>query len=130
MEKDITFDFDITTDIKEIEFPMPELSRILGIILDNAIEATNKTKNKYIRLEMRFDNRKCADIIKITNTYISDNPINIEDIYKKGVSSKDVKSGIGLWEVKKIVKKVYNSQIYASVDKNKFTQNIIIEKLD
>ena len=42
---DITMDLEVITDVKEISFPMPELSRILGILLDNAIEASEKLKD-------------------------------------------------------------------------------------
>lgn len=129
MEADIKFELDIVTNIKEISFPMPELSRILGIILDNAIEATSKTDNKYMKLEMKYDARKDADIIKVYNTYDTNIDINLKDIYKKGVSSKKVKSGIGLWEVKKLIDKSKNSQIYASLEHGMFVQNIIIEKV-
>lgn len=129
MEADIKFELDIVTNIKEISFPMPELSRILGIVLDNAIEATSKTDNKYMKLEMKYDARKDADIIKVYNTYDTNIDINLKDIYKKGVSSKKVKSGIGLWEVKKLIDKSKNSQIYASLEHDMFVQNIIIEKV-
>lgn len=129
IEKDIKFEFDITTNISKINFSMPDLSRILGIILDNAIEATTKLENnRYIKLEMRFDNKKCADIIRVYNTYDTSISINTQDIFKKGYSSKEVKSGIGLWEVKKLIDKSKHSQIYASIEKDKFIQNIIIEK--
>lgn len=129
IENNIKFDLDIATNIAEINFSMPDLSRILGILLDNAIEATSKLENnKYIKLEMRFDNKKYADVIRIYNTYDTNVQINTSDIFKKGYSSKKVKSGIGLWEVQKLIKKSGNSQIFACVEKEKFIQNIIIEK--
>ncbi len=128
MEKDIKIEFDITSNIKEICFPMPELSRILGILLDNAIEATTKIDNKYIKIEFKFDKRKCSDIIRIINTYDTNIDINLKNIFKKGVSSKKVKSGIGLWEVKKLVSKQKNSQIFSSIENGKFIQTITIEK--
>lgn len=129
IDKDIKFELDISTNISKINFSMPDLSRILGIILDNAMEATSKLeKGKYIKLEMRYESKKCADIIRVYNTYDTNVHINIQDIFKKGYSSKEVKSGIGLWEVKKLINKSGNSQIYANLDKNLFIQNIIIEK--
>lgn len=130
MKHDISFDFDIIANIKEIDFPMPELSRILGIFLDNAIEATQNLENKYIRLEMKFNNRKCADIIRIINTFDTNVQLDLNKIYDKDFSTKEVKSGVGLWEVKKIVNKNPNSQVYATIQNNKFIQNLIIEKLD
>ena len=129
-KEDITFEFDVTINIAQIQFPMPNLSRILGILLDNAIEATRKANSKYVRLEFKYDKRKCADIIKVINTYDTNININLNEIYNKGFSTKEVKSGIGLWEVKKLVNKNKNSQIYATIENNKFVQNLIIEKVD
>lgn len=128
VDKEITVDLDVTCDFTKISFPMPELSRILGILLDNAIEATQKSDNKYIRFEARYDARKNADIIRIFNTYDSTINVDLNKIYEKGVSSKKVKSGIGLWEVKKLVKKNKNSQIYATIENGKFIENLIIER--
>ena len=128
MEKDIKVEFEITSNIKEICFPMPELSRILGILLDNAIEATMKAKNKYVKIEFKFDKRKYSDTIRIINTYDTNIDINLKEIFKKGVSSKEIKSGIGLWEVKKLISKQKNSQIYSSIEADKFIQTIVIEK--
>ena len=106
-----------------------DIYALLGNILDNAMEATTKLeKGRYIKLEMRFDNKKCADIIRVYNTYDTSININTKDVFKKGYSSKEVKSGIGLWEVKKLIDKSGNSQIYASIEKNQFIQNIIIEQ--
>ena len=128
-EKDIPMELDVTTNIKDISFDMPLLSRILGIFLDNAIEATSKTENSFIRLEMRFDKKKCADIIRVYNTYDQKIQINLQDIYEKGFSTKKVKSGIGLWEVKKIVTKNKHSQVFATIEHGKFVQNLIIERI-
>lgn len=129
-KEDITFDFDVLTNIAKINFSKPDLSRILGILLDNAIEATKKAEKPYIRLEMRFDKRKNADLIRIFNTYDTNIQIDLNRIYEKGFSTKEVKSGIGLWEVKKLIDKSKNSQIYATISNNMFVQNIIIEKTE
>jgi len=129
-EKNITFDLDIVTNVATINFPVPDLSRILGILLDNAIEATLKSQDPYIRLEMHYDKRKCADVIKIYNTYDTSINIEIDNIFKKGYSTKEVKSGIGLWEVKKLISKKPHSQIIPAIEGDKFVQTIIIEKSD
>lgn len=91
-KENITFDFDIMTDIAKIQFSKPDLSRILGILLDNALEATKKAQKPYIRLEMKFDNRKNADIIRVVNTYDTNITIDVNRIYEKGFSTKEVKS--------------------------------------
>jgi two-component system, LytTR family, sensor histidine kinase AgrC len=126
-ESNITMDLDVTVSFKDINFPMAELSRIFGILLDNAIEATGKCDNKYIRLEIKYVSRKNATIIRIVNTYDTSVKIDLSSIYLKGYSSKKVKSGLGLWEASKIVSRYKHSQIYATIENNKFVQNIIIE---
>ncbi len=128
MEKNITFNFNIACDLNDINFPKPELTRILGILIDNAIEATEQTEKKYINLEIIFDDKKYADIIKISNTYDEAKSIDTNLIFEKGFSTKEVRSGIGLWEVKKLISKNSNSQIITTIENNKFIQTIIIEK--
>lgn len=127
-EKNIKMDLDVSISFKEISFPMPELSRILGILLDNAIEAAEKISEKYILFEAKFFKKKNATVIRVCNTYDTSININLDEIYKKGVSSKKVKSGLGLWEVKKIINRHKNSQIYTTIENNKFIQNIVIEE--
>lgn len=127
-EKEITIDLDITSNIKEINFSMPDLSRVLGILLDNSIEATSQINNKYIKLEIKYDFKKNADIIRIINTFDNSSTIEVDRIFDKGFSTKAIKSGLGLWEVKRIIKKFSNSQIFSAIENNKFIQSIIIEK--
>lgn len=129
LERNISFELDIICNMQDIQFAKPELSRIIGILLDNAMEATEQAPEKYMRLEMKYDNRKNSDVIRVINTYDTNLKIDLNNIYRKGVSSKKVKSGIGLWEVKNLIKKQRNSQIYATIEGNKFVQNIIIEKI-
>lgn len=68
------------------------LSRILGILLDNAIEAANTSKEKQILLEVApipsFDNSKKIANIIIENSYANKN-IDLDKICEKGFSSKD-----------------------------------------
>lgn len=123
----ILFDLDVTSKISDLHFPIDQLYRIFGILLDNAIEATNKAKEKYIKLEIHFNKKKNAQVIKIYNTYDTNINIDLEKIYEKGYSSKEVKSGIGLWEVKKFIDGHKKSQIFATIEGNMFVQNIIIE---
>ena len=127
-ENNISFDIEIITDVKDINFSKIDLSRILGILLDNALEATRKAKEQYIKLEMRFDNRRNADIIRVLNSYDTNLQIDTNQIFDKGVSSKEIKSGIGLWEVKKIISKNKHSQIFANIENGKFIQTLIIKK--
>ncbi len=127
IEQGIKFEIDSTVDYTTIDFPMPNLSRILGILIDNAMEACLKSEEKYIRIEVKYNTLKEATVFRIYNTIANDITIDLSKIYDKGYSTKEVKSGIGLWEVKKLIKRQKNSQIFASIENNKFLQTIIIE---
>ncbi|MEG1141708.1 MAG: GHKL domain-containing protein [Clostridia bacterium] len=127
-EKNILMELEVVSSFKDIDFPMTELSRIVGVLLDNAIEATENANEKFVKFEFRFDPKKNAHVLKIHNTYDIRIDIDLLKIYEKGYSTKKVKSGIGLWEVKKIIKRYKNSQIFASIRNEKFIQTIIIEK--
>ena len=81
-----------------------EFCRILGILLDNAIEAAMECEDKRVNLKfLRKDNKKIAIV---ENTY-KNFDFDIEKIFEKGFSTKNkTKSehGLGLWNVKNIIK--------------------------
>lgn len=128
INKNIDFKLNVSTCINEISFDFTELSKILGILLDNAIEACEKSENPHIYINFYFNKLKHADMIEIKNTISKNNTIDLNAIFKKGVSSKKIKSGLGLWEVKKIIESKRNSQIYTNINNNEFSQTIIVEK--
>ena len=80
-----------------------DLCNIVGILLDNAIEASEQTKNKII--EINITETKNEILIKISNNFV--NKVDINKIGKKNYSTKELKSGIGL----NYIKKVNNSKI-------------------
>ncbi len=125
----ILFEIDVTTKITAINFPSEHLCRIFGILLNNALEATSKvnSQNQYVKLEIHFNKKKNANVIRIYNTYDTNLKIDLNKIYEKGYSSKKVKSGIGLWEVRNLVNNNPKSQIFASIENGMFIQNLIIE---
>jgi two-component system sensor histidine kinase AgrC len=127
-DKNIKFNIDVSTNIQEINFDFTQLSRVLGILLDNAIEASEQAESKEMSITFSYNKRKQADMIEIRNTIKPNVKIDVDKIFNKGESSKKVKSGLGLWEVKKIISSKENSQIYTDINKNTFSQIIIIEK--
>ena len=127
--KNISFKLSVLTNINEICFDFSDLSRILGILLDNAIEASEKTNNPHISLTFSYNSSKNATMIEIKNSIVENTQIDTNKIFNKGYSSKKVKSGLGLWEVRKIISSSNNSQIFAEVKNNEFCQTIIIEQI-
>lgn len=107
-QEDIQLNIEIAMDFEQIEMYTYEISRILGILLDNAIEAAKECEEKIINLRFVYDFNSDRNLIIIENTYNNKN-IEIDKIFEKGYTSKkDVKKdehGLGLWNVKKLLKK-------------------------
>lgn len=122
-EKGIKMTFNIFTDLQKINFNIYEFTRILGILLDNAIEAAQETDEKLIEIEFRNDKQKQLFIIENS---CKDNNISTTKIFEKGYSTKQNNSGIGLWKVHNILSKNTNLDLFTTVQNNKFRQQLEI----
>ena len=111
----ISMKVDVDIDLKRLKVSDVDLCRILGILLDNAIEATKDCQEKIIILKFIRDNLNQRDLIIIENP-CKNLMIDIKKIYEKGFSNKKNKiaHGLGLWNVKQILKKNKNVHIYTT----------------
>lgn len=112
-------------DLHTLKMKIYEFARILGILLDNAIEASSECDEKIINITFRNDNRNNRQLIIIENTYKNKN-IDVEKIFEKGTSEKEAHTGLGLWEVRKIIKKNSNVNLYTSKTDKFFSQQLEI----
>ncbi|MBR5662131.1 MAG: GHKL domain-containing protein [Bacilli bacterium] len=96
-----------------------KLCQILGIILDNAVEACKECKKPYLYLYLNEDKSKYY--IKVVNEF--SNNIHLLDENKINKSSKKGHMGVGL-------KYVYNSSfdVKSTIRNNKFITSIVIKK--
>ena len=101
-----------------------DICRIVGIIIDNAIEETSKIdeKNKEIIISMYTDE---YFIIEVSNRFKSN--IDLNNIYKKGYTTKGKNHGYGLSLLKKIVDNNSRISNEISITNNIFTQMIKIK---
>ena len=102
-----------------------DFSKILGILLDNAIEASSECEEKIVNIKFRHNEKNREQILIIENTY-ADKNIDTNFIFSKGISSKDNHSGLGLFEVRKILKKNNNLNLYTTKNTNFFIQQLEI----
>lgn len=126
--KGMNLSLDANLRANEINFPKFELSIILGILLDNAIEAGEITEDKKLILDMHASQNEAVDIISVSNS-IKDTNIDISKLFEKDYSTKEKPSGFGLYEVSKFFKKYNQGNITTSIDfKSKLlTQTIKIK---
>lgn len=104
-----------TDDIKQI-------SRILGVYLDNSIEACMVSIQKSLCLEIYVINSKLNFVI--SNSFSGN--IDIQKINKKGYTSKGKNRGKGLYFVSKLLSKNDNFKSYTNVTNNYFVQKLVI----
>ncbi len=116
-------------DLNEIEKHMKiyEFTRILGILMDNAIEAAQECENKIVHVSFRKEENRNRIVVVIENTYKNKN-INIDKIFEKDFSTKSKKtnSGLGLWEIRQILKKNNNLNLYTTKNDEFFVQQFEI----
>ena len=124
-EKDIKVNITFLLDFSTLHMKIYEFARILGILLDNAIEASSECEERIINLTFRNDSKNSRELIIIENTY-NDKNLDTEKIFEKGVSGKDNHTGLGLWEVRKLIKKNNNINLYTSKNDNFFCQQLEI----
>ena len=121
----ILINFEFFFDFNNLHMPIYEFSRILGILLDNAIEAAKECNEKQVNLVFRESRKQHVQIIIVENTYNNKN-INIDKIFEKGFSGKENHTGIGLWEVNKIVMNNNNIVLKTTNDDKFFKQELQI----
>jgi len=122
--KNIIFNINILTQINTGSMKICDFCKVLGILLDNALEAASESEKKFAELIITKNPDKSGIVIEIINSY--KDSVDVEKIYENGYTTKENHSGFGLWEVKKIISKYKNSSINTSACEGIFTQHIEI----
>lgn len=110
-------------DYSSINMNIFDFVKIFGILFDNAIEAASFCDNKLVSIHVTIDFYNRKQVFKISNTF-SNKDIDIDLIFQKDFSTKEVKSGFGLWEVNQLLKKYSNVKLITSKDDSFFTQKL------
>lgn len=124
----IKINLNIFLDLNELKVKIYDFTRILGILLDNAIEAASNCEEKIINVQFSEDNKAKRQLVIIQNTY-TNKDVDTERIFEKGYTSKEGETeahGLGLWEVKKLLMKSNNLNLYTTKDDKYFTQQLEI----
>lgn len=121
-EKGITVESIVFQEINDINASFVELSSIINIIMDNAIEAASASQEKHICILIdKYDTRTN---ITIGNTY---DDINAKlDLYKEGSTTKGKGRGNGLAILSGIEERNPNIQINTVIREDLFIQEVAI----
>ena len=119
----INFKYYIKSSLKDINVSDSELVIIISNLLNNAIEASSESDDKYVELTLSKKNNKYDIMVKnsVNNGYF----INISEMFNYGYSSKGDERGVGLYNVKNIVQN-NGGEILIDIDEDIFTMEIKI----
>ena len=124
-EKGIKVNMSLLLDLSKLNMKIYDFTRVLGILLDNAIDASSECEEKVMNIIFRDDTNNHRQLIIVENTY-NDKNVDTEKIFNKGFSGKENHTGLGLWEVRKILNKSKNLDLYTTKNEKYFSQQIEI----
>lgn len=117
--------FECQKPIKSLPIPIFDSVRMLGILLDNALEAAAESQNKVIDIMIYQDDSQIEFLIK--NTY-QDASLALDQLQQKGYSTKAGHPGFGLNTVEEFKQKYTNLFVqYQRVDAVFSTQVILMK---
>ncbi len=123
-ERGIDMKIIIDDDIGEVGIRISELCEIMGILLDNAIEASSESDERHLKFIIGKTNGSIS--FTIENSF-KEQP-DVQKIYEKSYSTKGRDRGLGLWILNNMIKKNKNVMLNTFINDNKFRQDLIVSE--
>lgn len=129
-ERKIKYSLNIDRKLKTVDLinldtnAVIEICKIIGVFVDNAIEAVNGLRQKNIAIELYMDDNDLC--IKVSNNYKGS--IDISKISDEGYTTKGEGHGYGLSLVKRIIDNNGLFENKTEISKNIFSQILIIKQ--
>lgn len=122
-EKAIPISIEVPDEIDKIEMNTIEFSRISGIILDNAIEASEALDDALIQIA--FINNEESVTFIVMNKCSDDTP-KIHELFEEGFSTKGDNRGLGLSTLKELTDQNENVLLDTVIENGYFVQKVEI----
>lgn len=123
MKQNLQIVLNIQNDITHVSMDLLDLSKIVEELMDNAIEAAVESDLKKLKILIKMDDISFTILISNSTLKIQ---YNLEEVYSKGVTSKENREGMGLFNVYQILNKYENVIHSINYDNLIFTQTIEI----
>ena len=121
----LNVNFECLIPIDKINMNEVKLIRILGILLDNAVEAAGESQDKFLTI-LFIDSSNTIEI-SIENSYKGKLP-SIVKMNKEGFSSKGKDRGLGLANIQDILSTAKQTDVSYFSDNGVFVSTITIKK--
>ena len=125
MNQGIDVFVDLIDEIKDISVNTIDLCRVLGIYMDNAIEAAKECVDKEIKFNVVKEENSVTFVLM--NSFVN-HGLSLTDMEKQNVSSKGEGRGLGLNNVNEILSRYDNVNKVTEIKDNYFIQTLIIDK--
>ena len=122
-EKRIPISIEVPDEIDRIDMNTVELSRIIGIIVDNAIEASENLEEPLINIA--FINNDESVTFIVMNKCSDDIP-KIHELFEQGFSTKGDNRGLGLSTLKELTDSNENVLLDTVIENGYFVQKVEI----
>lgn len=122
----IPFHIEIVEEISDIPVDPIIINRMVGILLDNAIEAARETENGEVRAA--FIHMKEAILLVVTNKFDETANIKVHEIYEEGFSTKGENRGLGLANLRQMKNNLQNVSLNTKISPPYFIQEIEFKK--
>lgn len=120
-QKDITFIMKVN-DLSGITISDEDIVILLSNLLNNAIEACEKTKEKMLKMKFVIEDNQI--ILSVKNS-IADVPVKVDGEYISSKKDSEESHGIGLKNVAEVIEK-YNGRYVIDFDEKMFSISMII----
>lgn len=121
-EQQIPCHFECRQEITELPLPVFDFIRIMGITLDNAIEASKEVDHPELWILLYQDQQQLECLVK--NRYQA-STAGITQLMQPGMSTKEDHLGLGLSNIQELKKKYANLYVQYEKDQQIFSTQII-----
>lgn len=122
----VPFHIEVVEEITEIPVDPIILNRMVGILLDNAIEAARETEDGEVRAA--FIHMKDAILLVVTNKFDESENIKVHEIYQEGFSTKGENRGLGLANLLQMKNNLQNVSLNTKISRPYFIQEMEFKK--
>lgn len=122
----VPFYVEIVEEISDIPVDPIILNRMVGILLDNAIEAAREVENGEVRIA--FIQMNGAILLVVSNKFDAQLNLKVHEIYKEGFSTKGENRGLGLANLRQMKNSLTNANLNTKISPPYFIQEIEVQK--
>jgi two-component system sensor histidine kinase AgrC len=120
--RDVRFEFSALTEVSDLPIPVFTLCEILGILLDNALEAAESASCPFVRFEIL--SKESSLVFRISNTFAT--APDLDRLGDKGYTTKSDGHGLGLHIVRARLRRLPGVQLNATLEIPWFSQELLV----